>query len=413
MLRRVVVISDLSVERDGPTAMALATVRMLRRNGIEVTYVCGDDGANAALRDLGVSVVSLGGLELAAASRINAAFAGLFNFKAANILRKLIDDTDGEGVVYHLHNWSKILSPSVFGVLNRVSERLFISTHDFFLACPNGGYFNFQTKSACELDPLSFGCIATNCDRRSYGEKIWRIVRALMRRSLISLSGKRPTILAVHEGMVDYLVRGGLNREAIRVLRNPVSPWSDTRIAAENNSKFLFVGRLEHDKGADLLAAAARAARIQLQIVGDGPLRSDLERLYPEVEFMGWQSREQVAVIARSARTVVVPTASRETFGLVAFEALTSGIPVIISKFGIASGEITRNGLGFACDPYDHDELTRLLRQMAGDTEKLRQMSVACWEQRNTITLTSGQWEERLLNLYEDAAGNTAEIGRT
>ena len=413
MLRRVVVISDLSVERDGPTAIALATVRMLRKNGIEVTYVCGDDGSNESLRDLGVRVVPLGGLELVTASRINAAVVGLFNLKAANILRKVIRETDGEGVVYHLHNWSKILSPSIFSVLDRVSERLFISTHDFFLACPNGGYFNFQRKSTCELDPLSFACVTTNCDRRSYGEKIWRIVRALMRRSLIGLSGKRPTILAVHEGMVDYLVRGGIGREAILVLRNPVSPWSDTRIAAENNSKFLFVGRLEHDKGADLLAAAARAAGIQLQIVGDGPLRSDLERVYPEIEFMGWQSREQVAVIARTARAVVAPTASRETFGLVAFEALTSGIPVIVSKFGIASDEITRNGLGFACDPYDHDELTRLLRQMAGNTEKLGQMSRACWERRNTITLTSRQWEERLLSLYEDAAGNAAEIGRT
>ena len=387
---------------------------MLRKNGIEVTYVCGDDGSNAALQDLGARVVPLGGLELVTASPINAAWsAGLFNLKAANILRKVISETDGEGVVYHLHNWSKILSPSIFSVLNHVSERLFISTHDFFLACPNGGYFNFQRKSTCELEPLSFACVTTNCDRRSYGEKIWRILRALTRRSLIRLSNKRPRILAVHEGMVDYLVRGGINREAILVLRNPVSPWSDTRIAAENNKKFLFVGRLEHDKGADLLAAAAQAAGVQLQIVGDGPLRSILERTYPEIEFMGWQSREQIAVVARNARTVVVPTASRETFGLVAFEALTSGIPVIISKFGTASEEIARNGLGFACDPYDHGELTRLLQQMAGNNEKLAQMSEACWEQRNTITLTSREWEERLLGLYEDAVGNAAEIGRT
>jgi glycosyltransferase involved in cell wall biosynthesis len=404
MLRRVVVISDLSVERDGPTAIALASVRMLRRNGIEVTYVCGDDGRNPALQELGVRVVSLGGLELVAARPINAVFSGLYNSNAAKILRNVIRETDEEGVVYHLHNWSKILSPSVFGVLGYVSERLFISTHDFFLACPNGGYFNFQRKSTCELDPLSFACVATNCDRRSYAEKIWRIVRALTRRSLIDLSRRRPTILAVHEGMVDYLVRGGINRDAIRVMRNSVSPWSDTRIVAEENAKFLFVGRLEHDKGADLLAAAARAAGVQLEIVGDGPLRADLARAYPEFRFTGWQSREQLATLARTVRTVVAPTASRETFGLVAFEALTSGIPVIVSKFGIAADEIVNNGLGFACDPYDHQELTRLLKQMAANNNELGQMSRACWERRDSISLTSSQWEARLLSLYEDAA---------
>jgi hypothetical protein len=47
MLRRVVLISDLAVERDGATAVAMSAVRTLRRRGVAVTYVCGDDGQNA------------------------------------------------------------------------------------------------------------------------------------------------------------------------------------------------------------------------------------------------------------------------------------------------------------------------------------------------------------------------------
>ena len=57
MLRRVVLISDLAVERDGATAVALSAVRTLRKRGVAVTYVCGDDGQNAELADLGVQVV--------------------------------------------------------------------------------------------------------------------------------------------------------------------------------------------------------------------------------------------------------------------------------------------------------------------------------------------------------------------
>ena len=403
MLRHAVIISDLSVERDGPTTIALAGVRTLRKNGIDVTYVCGDNGANAELREMGVRVVPVGGQELAAARPLNAAFAGLYNTKAARTLRNVVNETDGDGVVYHLHNWSKILSPSVFGVLNKVSDRLFISTHDFFLACPNGGYFDFQRKSTCERRPLSFSCLATNCDRRSYTEKIWRTARALTRRSLIDLSAGTPTILAVHEGMISHLVRGGISRDAIQVLRNPVIPWSDTRVAAENNRRFVFVGRLEHDKGIDLLAKAAREARIQLRVVGDGPQRSNLMQLHPEVELMGWRSREQLAEIAQTARTVVLPTASRETFGLVAFEAITSGIPVIVSKFATTSEEIAQNRLGFSCDPYDHGELVGLLKQMAGDDDRLHQMSQACWRARDSIALSSQLWEERLIGIYNGA----------
>lgn len=410
--RRVVLISDLAVERDGATAVAMSAVRALRKNGVAVTYVCGDDGQNAELADLGVQVAPVRGQEIGKASAFAAATAGLYSAKAAKVLRNVIKQVDGEGVVYHLHNWSKILSPSIFHVLNPVSERLLVSTHDYFLACPNGGYFNFKKKSPCELTPLSGACLATDCDRRSYLQKIWRVVRSVTLRGLIDLSRKNATILAVHDGMVDHLVRGGINPDSIKVLRNPVTPWSDTRIAVENNRKFLFVGRLDHDKGAELLAQAARDAGSPIQMIGDGPLRSQLEQSFPEAELLGWQSRKQVARIARDARVVVMPTASRETFGLVAFEALTSGIPVIISRFAATSDEIVRREIGFSCDPYDARGLADLMKMMAVDDTRLRDMSERAWEARGSLAHSPESWGERLMAIYADANRAAAPANR-
>ncbi len=403
MLRRVVLISDLSVERDGATAVAISAVRALRKNGVAVTYVCGDEGTNAELADLGVQVVPVRGHELAQANAIEAAIGGLYNAKAARILREVIRQVDGEGVVYHLHNWSKILSPSIFGVLRGVSERVVISTHDYFLACPNGGYFDFKTKQPCQLAPLSGACLGTDCDRRSYLQKLWRVARSVMRRGLMDLSRGQATILAVHEGMVDHLARGGINPDSIMVLRNPVTPWSDSRIAVENNRTVLFVGRLDHDKGAELLAQSARDAGAPLQIVGDGPLRSLLSQSYPEAELMGWQPREQVARIAKNVRIVVMPTGSRETYGLVAFEALTSGIPVIISSFASTSDEISRKGLGYVCDPYDLSRMAELLRLTAADDEGLRLMSERAYGLRSALVLSPERWGERLMAVYQHA----------
>ena len=403
MLRRVVLVSDLAVERDGATAIAMSAVRTLRRHGVAVTYVCGDDGKNAELADLGVQVVAVQGQEIGKANRLGAAVSGLYNAKAARVLKNVINEVDGEGVVYHLHNWSKILSPSALHALGSVSDRLLISTHDYFLACPNGGFFNFKKRSPCELVPLSTACLATDCDRRSYLEKVWRVVRSLTLRAMIDLSHGKATILAVHDGMVDHLVRGGIAPDSIKVLRNPVTPWSQTRIAAENNRKFLFVGRLDHDKGAELLAQSARDAGVPIQMVGDGPLRAVLEKSYPEAELMGWRSRQEVSQIARNARTVVMPTGSRETFGLVAFEALTSGIPVIISRFAATSEEIVRHDVGFACNPYDANTLTGLLKSMAGDDSRLQGMSERAWQARGSLALSNESWGDRLMAIYRDA----------
>src|ERR1700722_4955119 len=404
MLRRVVVISDLSVERDGATAVAMSAVRTLRSSGVAVTYVCGDDGENAELKDLAVQVVPLHGQKLTKANPFNAAISGLYNAKAARLLKGVIKKVDGEGVVYHLHNWSKILSPSIFHELNGVADRLLISTHDYFLACPNGGFFNFKKRSPCELVPLSLACLGTDCDRRSRLEKIWRVIRSLTIRGLIDLSRKNATILAVHEGMVDHLVRGGIFAGSIMVLRNPVTPWSGTRIAVENNSKFLFVGRLDHDKGAELLARSARDAKVPILMIGDGPLRTLLEQSYPEAELMGWQPRELVAQIARDARVVVMPTGSRATFGLVAFEALTSGIPVIISRFAATSEQIVRNDVGLSCNPYDSGSLANLLKMMAIDDNRVKLMSERAWKERASLAQSQQSWGERLMAIYEDGS---------
>jgi glycosyltransferase involved in cell wall biosynthesis len=411
MIRHVVLISDLSVERDGATAVAMTAVRILREKGVAVTYLCGDNGENAELQALGVRVVPVNGQEIRKGNPLNAAFLGLYNIRAAKTLRDLIDEIDGEGVVYHLHNWSKILSPSIFGVLKGVSERLFISTHDYFLACPNGGYFNFKRRTACDLVPLSAACLISNCDRRSYLEKIWRIARSLIRSRMIDLSRKTATILAVHDGMVAHLVRGGISENSIKVLRNPVTPWSEERIAVEENHKFLFVGRLDHDKGAELLAESAQRAGVALQMVGDGPLRQFLAQAFPEVELMGWQSRKNVARIARGARVVVMPTGSRETFGLVAFEALTSGIPVIISKFAATCDEIVRNNIGLSCNPYDARALTDVLRSLAADDHRLQLMSERAWRMRSSLALSNQSWGDHLLSIYEGEERRDAEIG--
>jgi glycosyltransferase involved in cell wall biosynthesis len=138
-------------------------------------------------------------------------------------------------------------------------------------------------------------------------------------------------------------------------------------------------------------------------MVGDGPLRTLLEQSYPEAELLGWQPRQRVAQIAREARTVVMPTGSRETFGLVAFEALTSGIPVIISRFAATSDEIVRNDVGFACDPYDAKTLAGLLRLMATDGSRLRQMSERAWQARDSLALSNQGWGDRLMAIYQDA----------
>lgn len=401
-----VILSDLSKERDGPTAVAIAAARALSDQKTKASYICGDDGNNAELRDLGVNLIPVRGSEIDPRRPMRSAGSGLFNKAAYQTVMKYLREVDSPHTIYHVHSWSKILSPAIFFALKNFGDRTIVTAHDYFMSCPNGGYFNFPTQRCCELRPLSVACIITNCDRRSYLHKAWRITRSFELRGVLKGFNHFPTVLAVHEGMVPHLERGGIPSERIKLLPNPVEPWSSERVIAQRNKKLLFVGRLDNDKGADLLAEAAARVGAMVTYVGDGPLRNQLSARYPQFEFLGWRSKFQLAHIAKSARVTVVPTASRETFSLVSFESIMSGVPVLISEFANTSRYIVDSGCGQTINPYRKEEFAEQLSTVIASDDLVQRLSQRGWEQKEAIALSPQRWACRMFDIYDSLAGS-------
>jgi glycosyltransferase involved in cell wall biosynthesis len=399
---RVVIINDVSEVRGGATNVALHSAALLGDSGIQVTYFTGDHGSLSEPRLRNVDVVAVGGEHILRSALPRAALDGLYNVSAQQRLAAWIAANDTSGTIYHLHGWSKILSPSVFHALRPVASRLIVNAHDFFLVCPNGGYFNFRSESPCELRPMSASCLLSSCDRRNYAHKLWRSVRQEIRRAVFDLaSGAK--VLAVHEGMLPYLERGGIPRARLATLRNPVTPWHPRRIEAERNKVFLFVGRLEEDKGIDLLLAAARDANVRVRVIGSGPLESKLAGIYPEAEFPGWKSADEIPALVRDARALVMPSRYREPFGLVAFEALASGLPVVVSSFAMVADELSEVGAGISCDPYDRGAFSTILSILASNDELTASMSDLAYANAARFSLSPGEWAQRLVSHYSDA----------
>lgn len=400
MIGRVVIVSDDAVESGGAAGIALASARLLSARGIPVTILNGSSDPDDIGRKLGVGVISLKSPHLMEGGRGPAAIRGIYNGAGFRFVRDWIAANDTPDTIYHLHNWHKVLSASVFSALDRVADRLFISAHDYFLVCPNGGQFHYPKGSVCELRPMSPACVLSNCDRRHYGHKLWRVARQGVRERLLDLGRTPATVLAVHEGMLPYLTRGGVAPGSVRVLRNPVVPWRDRRVVAERNRDVFFVGRLEKDKGVDVVAEAARKAGATLRVIGDGPLRDQLRREHPEAELLGWRPRAEIAGLIASARFLVVPTRWRETFGLVTLEALTSGVPVLVSKFALVAQELVGLGCAEFCDPYDPEALAGSIARLAADDERIRVMSERGYAHAPDLAPTPQAWCDRLIHLY-------------
>lgn len=116
-----------------------------------------------------------------------------------------------------------------------------------------------------------------------------------------------------------------------------------SRLASTSPLKVIFVGRLLPFKGvALLLQAIARVHKdipIQLTIVGDGPIRGQLEQLASDLElstdvrFAGNLPLAQVSERMREAHLFCLPSI-RESGGAVLLEAEASGIPVVAVNYG-------------------------------------------------------------------------------
>lgn len=411
-LKRVVLINDFSVARGGATVLVLLLLRLLRAQDIAVTVIVGDAGAAPELQDLGVEVVALGQQALLAGNPVRTAINGIHNQAAADLLSGWIAAHDTPETVYHVNIWSQILSPAIFVPLRRVARRTIIHAHDSFHACPNGAYMDYRRQEPCQRVPLGVSCLTTHCDRRSYPQKLWRVAREAR---LWAAMGRTPDwarIVMIHEKMAAGLLRAGYEPSLLTTIRNPVLPFSSTRIAAEDNDRFIFIGRLEEEKGPQDALAAAERAGLLIDIIGDGPLRAELEARYPQAQFHGWRSRDEIGALIQKARAIVIPSRLPEPFGLVAAEAAASGVPVILTDMAFLADEVVSKGMGLACRTQDPDDFAAALRHVAAlPHPDMQVMSENAYARGMSLANTEATWRDAVLALYREVV-NAVSPGR-
>ena len=405
---RIVVVNDVAAAKGGATGLALESIRLFRDIGIPITFIVGGD---ASIGDVTTDVVSLGGSHVMDGGRVNALAHGIYNRPASKRLSAWIAQNDTPMTVYHVHGWSKILSPSIFHALHPVATRTIVHAHDFFLACPNGAYQDYRRHEPCDRDPLGVACLSTNCDKRSYTQKLWRVAR---QKSLF-LAGSRgydeTPIVMIHDGMRPFMARAGYGSGRLQTIRNPIEPFCDRRIEAERNNTFYFVGRIEAEKGVFEVAEAARRAGVTLRMIGDGPDRATIEQRYPEIDVTGWLSREMIGAKLADARALVMPSLYREPFGLVAMEASASGLPVIMSQNALLAGDFSQHDIGFDCDPTQIEAFARILMMVAAlPVSRVKAMSETAFTRPGSIANTPTQWRDELLRLYASRLGLSPSV---
>eukprot|EP01024_Parvocaulis_polyphysoides_P067884 TRINITY_DN8196_c1_g2_i1.p1 TRINITY_DN8196_c1_g2~~TRINITY_DN8196_c1_g2_i1.p1 ORF type:complete len:486 (+),score=63.09 TRINITY_DN8196_c1_g2_i1:36-1493(+) len=134
----------------------------------------------------------------------------------------------------------------------------------------------------------------------------------------------------------------------------------------------VYVGRLGAEKNLAALSKVLDAIpNARLALVGDGPVREELEKhfeRYP-VKFMGLLKGEELSKAYASADIFMMPSES-ETLGFVVLEAMASGVPVVAVAAGGITDILNQHGVtGMLYKSGDYKQAIELTRQLIEDKE--------------------------------------------
>lgn len=147
-----------------------------------------------------------------------------------------------------------------------------------------------------------------------------------------------------------------LDRRKIVLINNGV-PDSSVDINPARNGRLIFVGRLDEQKGLDLLLNLYKKGLIdkRLDIVGESVLKgSNYDTDIENVTFLGWKSQKDLETLYANYEAVIMPS-RWEGFGLVAIESLRCGTPVLCSNRGALPFLIEDNKSGFIFDLQNYE----------------------------------------------------------
>lgn len=214
----------------------------------------------------------------------------------------------------------------------------------------------------------------------------------------------------------------GFQRRPIQVIYNGVDP-TEFRPAADrpalrrelglstDRRYVVTVARFHPIKDhRTLLEAFSRVARhlpdVDLVLVGDGPLRADLETqtrelgLIDRVQF--WGVRRDVARILQAADLFVLPSIS-EAASLTLLEAMACGCPVVVTDVG-GNPEIVRQGIdGLRVPRGDAAAMAAAIGRLAAAPEQRAEFGDSA-RQRVCETFDQAVAIQKFLHLFEDLA---------
>lgn len=347
-----------------------------------------------------------------AMGRLALARKTVWNRDSYSALRKVVREHAAE--VVHFHNTFPLISPAGYRAARDEGAAVVQTLHNYRLLCPSATFF--RDGRVCE------DCLGHQVPWPGVVHKCYRSNRAATAvvATMLATHRMRGTwtrdvdqYIALTEFSRQKFVQGGLPVEKITVKPNFVDP--DPGVGAGTGGFLLFVGRLTEEKGVRTLLKAWEllSEPRDLRILGDGPMRLEVERAASEnsrIQYLGRQPLGTVYDTIGAAGALVFPSQWYEGLPRTIVESFAKGTPVIASRLGSMAELIDHGRTGWLFEPGDPADLAQWVSRALSDQPRLQ-------EARHNARLeferlyTADQNYRLLVQLYHKALSHTAPAG--
>ena len=213
-----------------------------------------------------------------------------------------------------------------------------------------------------------------------------------------------------------YATQLALRRDRIQVMVNPTNPPNLVPDRSRRDSvQFLFLGRIDDNKGAFELLDAYRAlpatsrAAARLVFAGDGrveELRRRAAEIGPDVVVHSWVDHEERNHLLAASDVLVLPS-HHEGVPMAILEAMAYGLPVIATPVGGIPDVIGHGREGLLVEAGNRAALTTALARMVA--EPALRMSLGRGARATAESLSVTNYGQRLLAFYQTITADTSD----
>ena len=353
-------------------------------------------------------------------NKVDVFIKGIHNYYANRELKNLFNEWKPD--IVHIHGVSKALSWATIKTIRSFNIPIVYTLHDFGLLCPNMGIYNYREDIPCDHYKKGHGfrCLITNCDKRSYSQKLWRWIRFIYTLRILKIKSKISGYIAVSDFVYDFF-KDHLPMQALfEIINNPIEySTSDlekcSKLKKEGPVIFLYVGRLSKEKGLDILLEAIKELNAKLTVIGDGELMP-MAMKYAQnfgkgrIDILGWQDMEAIAEQMKISSVLVLPSRVLETSGMVVMEAAKFCLPSIVSECG-GQTEFVKDGFnGLYFKAGDVRSLRDIMKKLITQEDLRHRLGLGARKMLEKMGTKIDRHVEILMKFYKEVIDNNRNL---